>query len=305
MNIIFMGTPKFARYILEKINLTVNVKAVVTRLDSKSGRGKKIKFPPVKEEALKYNIPVYQFEKLDDEFEKVLNLYKPDAVVVVAYGKLIPKKYLDLPKYGFINVHASILPNLRGAAPIHHAILSGFDETGVSIMKMNEGLDMGDVYYVDKVSITNFTTTGSLENELKECGQKALIKVLSSLEKDEYSLKPQPIKGTYASKITKDMAYIDWSKTKKEIDLLVRGLNPYPVAYTNLNDKRLKIFEVEDYSNKVLNAGEIVEVEKDYFLVACGDGVLKIKEVQLMGKRKMEVKEFLKGYELTKGTILC
>ncbi len=305
MKILFMGTPDYADYILKGLIKTHDVTAVVTRVDKRSGRGKKVKFPPVKETALANDIPVYQFEKLGDEFEEVIKLHKPDVAVVVAYGKIIPKKYLELTKYGFINVHASILPNLRGAAPIHYAILEGLAETGVSIMKMNEGLDTGDVYKISKLTITDDMTTGVLHDRLMELGLKTLEEVLSADDLNDLTLTPQPVDGTYAHKITKEMALIDWNSTKREISLLVRGLCPYPAAYTYLDEKRLKIFEILDYSSDIHEVGKIVKIEKDGFVVSCKDGLLKVTELQLTGKKRMRTADFLRGYDLQEGSILC
>ncbi len=305
MKIVFMGTPVFADYILRDLIDNHEVLAVVTRQDTRSGRGKKLTFPPVKFTAIEHDIPVYQYAKLDSEFEDMLHEYKPDVVIVVAYGKIIPATALSIPKYGFINVHASLLPLLRGAAPIHHAILNGFTESGVSIMKMDAGLDTGDVYKVKKVDIDDDMTTGELHDILMKLGSETLEEVLNMDNLLEAELMEQLGESTYASKISKEMSEIDWSRSKREVLLQIRGLNPYPAAHTYLNGKRLKIFSAEQYSDEIHESGKVIHVKKDYFTVSCADGLIRVNELQLMGKKKMNADVFLRGYKLEEGIYLC
>lgn len=323
MKIVFMGTPDFSVPALINIAKHHQVVAVVTQQDRPKGRGHKMQFTPVKEAALELNIPVYQPEKVKSpEFVEILKEINPDAIVVIAFGQILSKDILELPKYGCINVHASLLPKYRGAAPIQWAVIDGEEETGVATMYMEEGLDTGDVIDVTKVKLDKKETGGSLFDKLAEEGGKLILKTLENLEKGTAVRTPQNHElSTYAGKITRELGKIDFSKSAIEIERLIRGLNPWPSAFTYMDGKMLKIWdadvasdeencrfkdnskevnksEIENNSEKE-HFGRITEVNKDYIEVETGRGYLRIKELQLEGKKRMTVSAFLNGYEIT------
>lgn len=299
MKIVFMGTPDFSVPALQNIAKYHNVAAVVTQQDRPKGRGHKMQFTPVKEAAIELNIPVYQPEKVKDpEFVEILKEINPDVIVVIAFGQILSKEILDLPKFGCINVHASLLPKYRGAAPIQWAVIDGEKETGVTTMYMAEGLDTGDIVDVSKVSLDNKETGGSLFDKLAEEGGKLILETLEKLEKETAQRTPQDNSlSTYAGKITKELGKIDFSKSAVEIERLIRGLNPWPSAFTYMDGKMLKIWDADiSDKNSDKEPGTILELEKEYIEVATGDGTLKIKELQLEGKKRMTVSAFLNGY---------
>lgn len=293
-----MGTPDFSVPILKAlIDYDVEVVLVVTQPDRPVGRKRTLTAPPVKNIAVKHNIPVFQPEKLKDEFTEVLR-YEPDIIITAAYGQLLPKELLDAPKYGCINVHASLLPELRGGAPIHYALLQGKKETGITIMYMAEKLDAGDVISREKIPINLSDHVGTLHDKLSEIGANLLIKTLPSIFAGTNEQKKQDdAKATYAPNITREQEKINWYQSHEEIYNHIRGLHPWPVAYTTFAGKRMKIWwgEMDDhvYDGEV---GEIVAVTADSFTVRCGNGKgLKITEIQPSGKKKMSVSEFLRG----------
>ena len=308
MKVIFMGTPAFAVPTLEALKKTGHeVVLAVTQPDKPKGRGKSVQFPPVKEKALEYDIPVYQPERIRrPECIEVLKNCQADVIVVVAFGQILPKEILDMPPYGCINVHASLLPKYRGAAPIQWAILNGEKETGVTTMHMDVGLDTGDMILKTTVLIDKKETGGSLHDKLSVSGAKLLVETLKRLEEGTAPRIKQEGETCYAKMLEKALGEIHWEKSGEEIERLVRGLNPWPSAYTSLKGKTLKIWDAdwEDGADSG-TPGSITEITKDSFTVQTGRGTLKIREVQLEGKKRMTVDAFLRGYELEKGVTLC
>lgn len=309
MRVVYMGTPDFAVGALEElIKEGHKVCAVVTQPDRKKGRGQELIFSPVKEAALRHNIDVLQPAKArDEEFIKELEKYKADIFVVAAYGQILPKSILDMPKYGCLNIHASLLPKYRGAAPIQWSIIDGEKETGVTIMQMNEGLDTGDMIMSETVEISADETGGSLHDKLAECGAKLVIKAMEDIEAGCAIFTPQPKSSptAYAAMLNKDMGKIDWSKSAEEIERLIRGLSPWPSAFSSYKGKTLKIWEaaVAECSGQY-KPGEIFAVDKNGFKVACGKAALSILSLQLEGKKRMEAADFLRGTALSSGCVL-
>lgn len=306
MRVIFMGTPDFATGTLEKIVLAGHeVVGVVTQPDKPKGRGKTLMPTPVKEVAVKYNLPVYQPKKVrEPEVVELLRGLKPDVIVVAAFGQIISKEILEMPKYGCINVHASLLPAYRGAAPIQWAVINGDKESGVTIMQMDEGIDTGDMIEKVVVPIDKDETGGSLFEKLSRAGAELCVKVLTDLEDGKAVREKQPEESTtpYAKMIDKKMGAIDWEKPAKEIEQLIRGLNPWPSAYTKLQGKTLKIWKAEVLEQDSKEApGQIAEVTKDSIAVQTGQGLLKVLELQLEGKKRMDTASFLRGYTLKEG----
>lgn len=321
MRIVFMGTPDFSVPTLEQLIKYHEVIAVVTQPDKRRGRGKAMAFPPVKEKALEYDIPVYQPVKVrEPEFVNILKGLEPDVIVVAAFGQILPEDILNLPKYGCINVHASLLPKYRGAAPIQWSIIEGEQETGVTIMYMAKGLDTGDMLDKVIVPIDKKETGESLHDKLAAAGGKLLIKTLEKIENGTAVREPQDdTLSCYAGMLTKELGEIAWTKDAASIERLIRGLNSWPSAYTYLDGKTLKIWDadvVEDdawknlapheaaSSTEEVSVGTVVRVEKDCFYVQTGKGLLKINEVQLQGKKRMPVQAFLLGYKIEAGKIL-
>lgn len=309
MRVIFMGTPDFATGTLEEIvKAGHEVVGVVTQPDKPKGRGKTMMPTPVKETALKYDLPVYQPKKVrESEFVELLRSLNPDVMVVAAFGQIITKEILDMPKYGCINVHASLLPAYRGAAPIQWAVINGDKESGVTIMQMDEGIDTGDMIEKAVVPIAEDETGGSLFDKLSHTGAKLCIKVLKDLEEGTAVREKQPEESTtpYAKMIDKKMGEVDWKKSAKEIEQLIRGLNPWPSAYTKVHGKTLKIWKANVLSEtSQMNPGQIARVTKDGFAVQTGQGILEIQELQLEGKKRMDTSSFLRGYPLAEGECL-
>lgn len=302
-----MGTPDFAVPCLKKIiDNGIDVVAVYSQPDKPVGRKQVLTSPPVKACALEYGIPVFQPNSLknNDEAERI-NAFNADAIIVVAYGKILPESILNLPKYGCINVHASLLPKYRGAAPIQWSVLNGDKETGVTIMQMDKGLDTGDMLYVEKTAIGENETSEQLFDRLSDIGANALIKVLNNIEYYRDNVTPQPNGDFgYAEKITKALSPIDWSKSAAEIHNQIRGLQCWPCAVTVINGKNVKIHR-SLLSNKTGNInGEIVD-NNGMLTVCCGDGkAVDILELQPEGKKRMDVKSFLAGNTVELGTVL-
>lgn len=306
MRVIFMGTPDFAVGTLEEIiKAGHEVVLVVSQPDKAVGRSKALKYTPVKECAIAHGIEVYQPERVREEScIEYLRGYQPDIIIVEAFGQIIPKAILDMPRYGCVNVHASLLPKYRGAAPIQWAVINGDAVTGVTTMRMNEGLDTGDMIMKEEVIVRADETGGSLFDRLSEVGAKLCVKTMEAIEEGTAVYTPQnEEEATHTKKIYKELGSIDWSRDAKTIECLIRGLDPWPSAYTRLNDKTLKIWKAEVLSeNSGTEAGCIVKVGKDGLIVQTGDGMLKITELQLEGKKRMPVEAFLNGYQVEEGT---
>lgn len=310
MKIVYMGTPDFAVPPLAAlVENGYEVTAVITQPDKPKGRGKTLMPTPVKEEALKHEIPVYQPAKVrDPEFLETLQKLEPDMIIVAAFGQIIPKVILDMPQYGCINIHASLLPKYRGAAPIQQAVIDGEKESGVTIMKMGTGLDTGDMISQAVVELREDETGGSLFDRLAETGAELLIRTIPSVENGTavYTKQPEESPTPYAAMISKQMGLLDFSKSAVVLERLVRGMNPWPSAYTFLNNKTLKVWKcsVESGSCGKDVPGTITDVDKKGIHVACGEGTLILEEVQLEGKKRMETDAFLRGYHVTAGTVL-
>ena len=307
MRIVFMGTPDFAVPTLTAlIEGGHEVVAVVTQPDKPKGRGKAVLMTPVKEKAIEYEIPVYQPVKVrDPEFVELLKTMAPDAIVVVAFGQILPKSILDLPKYGCVNVHASLLPKYRGAAPIQWAVLNGDPETGVTTMYMAEGLDTGDMLLKSRTEIGPEETSGELHDRLSQMGAELIVETLKEVEAGTVRRTPQgDAETSYASMLTKELGKIDWGRPAGELHNLVRGLSPWPVAETVYNKKRLKIHRAKVVPGFGGAPGEVAR-RKDCFVVACGGNTaLELETVQYEGGKRMGGKEFLCGHRLDQGAVL-
>ena len=309
MKIVYMGTPDFAVEALEALVASRHeVIAVFTQPDKPKGRGKAMQFTPVKEVAVREEIPVYQPKKVrDPEVIEQIRKLAPDVLVVVASGQIIPQEILDIAPYGCVNVHGSLLPKYRGAAPIQWAVIDGEKESGVTTMQMDAGLDTGDMLLKTVVPLDEKETGGSLFEKLSKAGAGLLLETLDALEKGTVVPQKQGESPTaYAKMLTKDMGMIDWNCTAKELERLIRGLNPWPSAYTKLNGKTLKIWaaDVCEQSGEKEQPGTILKAEKNEFLIQTGDQVLAIRELQLEGKKRMDTAAFLRGCQLEKGMIL-
>ena len=302
MKIVFMGTPDFSVNALENIvKAGHDVVGVITQPDKPKGRGGKMQYTPVKEKALELGLDVYQPQRVKEtEFIEKLKEMNPDAIVVIAFGQILPKAILDMPKYGCINVHASLLPKYRGAAPIQWSVIDGEKETGVTTMYMNEGLDTGDIIDKVVVPIDKKETGGSLFDKSAIEGGKLILKTLIELENGTAVRTPQDdSKSNYAGMINKQLGKIDFNKSANEIERLIRGLNPWPSAYTKMDGKTLKIWDADvDDSENDSAPGTITEVGKDFIRVATGKGSLKILELQLEGKKRMKTRDFLNGAKI-------
>lgn len=307
MKIIFMGTPDFAVGTLRSLaEAGHEITLVVSQPDKPKGRGHAMVPTPVKVVAEELGIPVFQPVKIR-EAKDVLEKTEADVCVVAAFGQIIPASILHMKKYGCINVHASLLPKYRGAAPIQWAVIDGEKESGVTIMQMDEGLDTGDMLAKAIVPLDEKETGGSLFDKLSEAGGRLCVETLAKLEKGEITSEKQEESPTaYASMLDKKMGNIDWNKSAVVIERLVRGLNPWPSAYTHLDGKTLKIWacDVLPQSASKGESGEILEVTKDAIHVQTGDGILVLREIQLAGKARMDAGAFLRGYKVVPGTVL-
>lgn len=308
-----MGTPDFAVGTLkELIDNQYDVVAVVTQPDKPKGRSKELVFSPVKEEAVKNNIQVLQPERARDEaFVEELRKYNADVFVVVAFGQLLPKSIIDMPRLGCINVHASLLPKYRGASPIQWAVIDGCEYSGVTTMKMDEGLDTGDILLVDKVKLDKKETGGSLFDRLSDVGAQLLVKTLEGLEAGTITpVKQDDSESTYVKMLHKSFGKMDFNKSAAELERLIRGLNPWPSAFTYIDGKMLKIWDADVVDNisevqtDEVKPGQIVSVGKNTFAIACGQGYLVVNEVQLEGKKRMDSGSFLRGNQLEAGVML-
>ena len=308
MKVIFMGTPDFSVGTLEAlVEAGHEVVLAVTQPDKPKGRGKEMQFTPVKECALKYDIPVFQPGRIREaECIEELRKYGADIMVVVAFGQILPKEILEMTPYGCVNVHASLLPKYRGAAPIQWSIIEGEEVTGVTTMQMDEGLDTGDMLLKTEIIMDEKETGGSLHDKLAAAGAKLCVETLEALQNKTVTPVPQGETPTaYAKMLDKQLGNIDWNKSAVEIERLIRGLTPWPSAYTNWNGKVMKIWEAKVTSNTAEAApGTIVNVQKDCFEVQTGNGTLEVRELQIPGKKRMDAGAFMRGYQIKEGEIL-
>ena len=303
MRVIFAGTPDIAEEVLKGIlNSQHEVVAVLTQPDRPAGRGKKLLASPVKQLALEHDIPVLQPEsfKKNPESIEALKSLKADVMIVVAYGLILPSKVLTIPKHGCLNIHVSLLPKWRGAAPIQRAILAGDSQTGVTIMQMDKGLDTGDILYVEPYTLQANETSQTLHDALAHLSAPAVLKVLSAIEKGELNPTPQPKEGTYAHKMTKEEAKINWEKTAGEIERCIRGYNPWPVAYMEAEQQTIKVWGAKVIAKEGAGqaAGTVLTVSKAGIEVATSDGVLCLTHLQFPNKKMMAVADILNGKSL-------
>ena len=298
LKVIFMGTPEFSVPILASLIENTKVVGVVTQPDKMVGRGKKVKYPKIKEVALFHNILVLQPNNIKNEYQEILNL-EPDIIITCAYGQIIPKVILDYPRYGCINVHASLLPKLRGGAPIHHAIIDGYQETGITIMYMDVGMDSGDIIAYQKIPIELSDTYQTLHDKLSLLGSSLLIETLPSIVSGENQrIKQNQDEVTYGYNIKREEEKLDFNSSMLVVYNKIRGLNPDPGSYFLLNGKTVKVYGasmIDDDTYQEKQNGEIVNVSKEGIYVKVSDGLIKITEIKMEGKKQMTVASFLNG----------
>ena len=310
LRIIFAGTPDFAASALIALIASAHeVVVVYTQPDRPAGRGRKLRASPVKEVALKHNIPVLQPDNLKEaETQDELRAFNADVMVVAAYGLILPQVVLDIPRLGCLNIHASLLPRWRGAAPIQRAIAAGDNESGITIMQMNAGLDTGDILQLTSCPITDKDSGGDLHDRLAEIGAKAILETLKDLD----SHNTKPIKqddslATYAHKLDKKEAIISWQNSATDIERLIRAFNPWPVAFTYLNDKTLRIWQAQALiENSELQAGTVIRCDKKGIDISCGEGAIRLLKLQPSGSKAMDVASFMNGHakQLPVGSML-
>jgi methionyl-tRNA formyltransferase len=308
-NIIFMGTPKFAVPVLSRlITEGHSILEIVTQPDRPKGRGRKMSISPIKKLALKHNVAILQPERVSDSnFCDLMKEKKPDLIIVVAYGQILIKELLMIPEWGVINIHASLLPKYRGAAPIQHSILNNESMTGLTVMRMDEGLDTGPILYQEEVPIKEDETAGQLHDRLSSRSGDLIIRFLRFMVEDTIrEVQQEEALATYAPKITKDMTMIEWDLDAVKVSSLIRALDPSPGALTKIGGKKVKLF-----SSRVVNKvkldnipGRVVKANREGFQVETGKGVIEIGEVQYPGKKRLLSKDFLMGFSLSEGTIL-
>lgn len=321
MRIVFMGTPDFSVPALKAlVEAGHQVIAVVTQPDKPKGMGKEVQMTPVKIQAMEYGIPVYQPAKVREaSFVEVLQGMEADVYVVIAFGQLLPKAVLELPKYGCINIHASLLPKYRGAAPIQWCVIDGERETGITTMMMDVGLDTGDMLEKTVIPIEEKETGGSLHDKLSLAGGALILSTLKKLEEGTLVRTPQTDEGTcYAKMLTKSLGDIDWNQSAVSIERLIRGLNPWPSAYTLWNGKTIKIWSADVTTSREAAAflsesgvpsetgitpGTVVCSDKHSLVVCTGDGLLSVRELQMEGKKRMDTPAFLRGYPIPEGDV--
>lgn len=309
MRVVFMGTPDFAvPSLMALVEAGHTVQAVVTQPDRPKGRGKKQAFPPVKEAASRFDLPVLQPARVrEPDFLAQLSNYAPEIIVVVAYGQILPPAMLALPKHGCVNVHASLLPSYRGAAPVHRAVINGEKITGVTTMFLDEGLDTGDMILKKEVPIQAEDTVGDLHDRLSAAGARLLIDTLDLISRGQAPRTPQTGVSSYAALLTAADELINWDKPAEEINNLVRGMNPWPGARTYLGEKVLKIWRAKALADTKMPArpGQVVGTAREGLLVGTGRGLLLITELQMQGAKRMSAADFLRGRSALPGTILA
>jgi len=308
MKILFMGTPDFAlESLIALYNSRHEICAVVTQPDKPAGRNMKLTAPPVKEFAVEHGIPVYQPQRIKEgQLNAVLNEHNPDLICVVAYGKILPEFILRYPKYGCINVHASILPKYRGSAPINWAIINGETTSGVTIMHMDIGCDTGDIISVEETPIKDDETAGELYDRLKVLGAELLIRTIDDIEAGKAQRTRQNDSlSTHAPMLSKSMAAINWNLNARDIVNHIRGLNPWPIAYTSVNGEIIKVYtaQVIDKKKNLPNGSVITDI-KGGLAVSCADGVVLITELQAQGKKRMSACDYLRGHSISDGEVL-
>lgn len=307
MNIVFMGTPEFAVHSLKRLIEEYDVTAILTQPDKPKGRGKKMACSAVKEEGLKHEIPIYQPVKLKDDKELIQKIkdLKPDFIIVVAFGQILTKEVLDIPKYGCINLHASLLPMYRGAAPLNWAIINGEKVSGNTTMLMDVGVDTGDMLLKDEVKISDDMTCGELHDILTVRGADLLIESIEGIANGNITPEKQCGETFYAKMLDKELANICWNKTSSEIHNLVRGLNPWPIAYTNYKGERMKIYKTKSLDEcSTKEPGTIIDVSKKGIKVACKKGTLLIEKVQFPNGKPLSIEQYINGHEIEKNIIL-
>ena len=308
IKVIFMGTPEFSLNVLDMLIKNTNVIAVVTQPDKIVGKNKEKSFTPVKKLAMENNILVLQPDKIRKEYDEVINL-NPDLIVTCAYGQIIPEVILNAPRLGCINVHASLLPKLRGGSPLHHSIIDGYDKTGVTIMYMDKGMDTGDIITQEEVDILKTDTVGTIHDKLSVIGSELLLKTLPSIINGTNSrIKQDDGLATYCHNITHEEEVIDFNKNVVEIFNQVRGMNPYPVAYFTLNNIIYKVYEVDyeetdKYSNKV--NGEVVIQDKNNLVIKANNGLIYLKKIKKEGKKLMNINDYLNGEKDSLLGLIC
>ncbi len=310
LRIIFAGTPDFAASaLIALVQSEHEVIAVYTQPDRPAGRGRKLRASPVKEVALEHNIPVLQPENLKEAgTQNELRDFNADVMVVAAYGLILPQVVLDIPRLGCLNIHASLLPRWRGAAPIQRAIAAGDKESGITIMQMNAGLDTGDILQLTSCPITDKDSGGELHDRLAEMGAKAILESLKELDSDNTKpIKQDDSLATYAHKLDKKEAIIGWQNSATDIERLIRAFNPWPVAFTYLNDKTLRIWQAQALpENSELKAGTVIRCDKKSIDISCGEGTLRLLKLQPSGSKAMDVAAFMNGHakQLPVGSLL-
>ena len=297
IKVIYMGTPEFSVKPLAEINKLCDVLLVVTQPDKLVGRKQEIKYSPVKEYALENNIEVFQPVKIREDYQKIIDL-KPDLIITCAYGQIVPKIILDLPKYKCINIHASLLPKYRGGAPIHHSIINGDESTGVTIMYMDEKMDSGNILYQEQIKIEDSDNVGTMFEKLSDLGSKMIKEFLPRFISGDFkSIKQDESLVTYAYNITKEDELISFNDTSKNIFNKIRGLNPFPVGYALLDEKRVKLFNSRIGNKTNGSIGEIINIYPDGLGVRTSDGEIIITELQFEGKKRTSVKDYLNGIQ--------
>ena len=311
MRVIFMGTPDFAVSVLAAVaEAGHEILLAVTQPDRPKGRGKQIQYSPVKEWAIEHDVPVYQPRRIrDEEAAAYLARFEADIIVVAAFGQILPKEILELPPYGCVNVHASLLPKYRGAAPIQWAVINGDPVSGVTTMQMDEGLDTGDMLLKTVIELDKKETGGSLHDKLADAGAKLCVETLRRMEEGSIRQEKQSESPTvYAKMLGKALGRIDWNRDAVSIERLIRGLNPWPSAYTTWDKKTMKIWDADVAGDvpgsEEAKPGTITSVSKQEFTVKTGEGSLTIRELQIPGKKRMDAGAFLRGYSLKEGLIL-
>ncbi len=293
--VIFMGTPEFAVPILQMLIKNTEVLLVVTQPDKEVGRKKEKKFSPIKELAIKNNIETFQPIKIKEDYKYILEK-NPDIIITCAYGQIIPNELIETPKYGAINVHASLLPKLRGGAPIHHAIIDGYKKTGITIMYMSSKMDAGDIISQKETIINEKENVGTLHDKLSKIGTELLKETLPLIfEQKNERIKQNEEEVTFGYNITREEEKIDFNKTAEQVYNQIRGLNPFPLAYAILNEEETKIIEANINEKTIGKVGEITEITKNSIIVKCKDKSIEITKIKPFGKRIMEVKDYLNG----------